>query len=57
MNHFQERLECEENASKLLKLFDSEIIDNDGNRIIKKSNRYQLITLLILFILIFYLLF
>ena len=32
---FQERLECEENASKLLKLFDFGVIDKDGNPIIR----------------------
>ena len=32
---FQVRLECEENASKLLKLFDSGDIDKDGNPIIR----------------------
>ena len=32
---FQERLECEENAFKLLKLFDSGVIDKDGNPIIR----------------------
>ena len=32
---FQEILECKENTSKLLKLFDSGVIDKDGNPIIR----------------------
>ena len=31
---FQERLECEENASKLFKLFNPGVINKDGNPII-----------------------